>query len=94
MKFIRLSAIPLSKAEDLGAPGDRPGLCITTCMSRLKSPALNRDHCFCLDIGDLTQLEESFSEDADVLTVLDATRYLPKAPGKWSTVHCCTSCAL
>ena len=75
----------------MGPAGDNPGKCVLACMSLFfKLSALNEKHCFCLDGG--VPLEDDFSEGDDVLTVLDATQYLPKADGKsnlagLTTVH-------
>ena len=81
VKFTRVAAVLRSKADDLGAPGDDPSTCITSCMSRRKLPAMNRQHCFCLNAGDV-QLHETFPEGDDVLTVMEITRYMPKSYGE------------
>ncbi|KAF0304171.1 hypothetical protein FJT64_023977 [Amphibalanus amphitrite] len=78
VKFAQLAAVQRSKAVDVGPPGDDPGVCISKCMSELKMPAMNKDHCFCLSVGDV-ELEETLMEGGDVLSVLDVTKYLPKS---------------
>ncbi|KAF0312185.1 hypothetical protein FJT64_017032 [Amphibalanus amphitrite] len=78
VKFAQLAAVQRSKAVDVGPPGDDPGVCISKCMSELKMPAMNKDHCFCLSVGDV-ELEETLMEGGDVLSVLDITKYLPKS---------------
>ncbi|XP_043242412.1 uncharacterized protein LOC122392035 isoform X13 [Amphibalanus amphitrite] len=80
VKFAQLAAVQRSKAVDVGPPGDDPGVCISKCMSELKMPAMNKDHCFCLSVGDV-ELEETLMEGGDVLSVLDVTKYLPKSYG-------------
>ena len=80
MKFTRLAAVLRTKTENIGAPGDHPGICISKCMSQYKLPAMNSDHCFCLNVGDV-ELMETFSEGADVLTVLEVTQHMPKSYG-------------
>ena len=53
VKFAQLAAVQRTKAVDVGPPGDDPGVCISKCMSELKMPAMNKDHCFCLSVGDV-----------------------------------------
>ena len=81
MKFTRVAAARRANGVELNAPGSHPGNCIANCMSNnYKLSALNKEYCFCVKGG--LALEDSLPEGDDVLTVLDATIYMPKADGK------------
>ena len=71
----------------MDVPGDEPVSCISQCLERsVEMIAMNKDNCFCLKGGTL-RLEDRFSEGEDVLTVLDASKYMPKTPGRSSKIH-------
>jgi len=81
LKFIRATNAAAANGISMTAPGENGGQCIANCMQlHFKLVALSKSQCFCLEGGDV-HMDDTFSDGADWLTIIDTSSRMPKPDG-------------